>query len=59
MFRVAIIGGGPAGLMAADQLSTVNGIQVDVFEAMPRVDCADSLIDAVTSYFCGLSLFFR
>jgi uncharacterized flavoprotein (TIGR03862 family) len=35
MRRVAIIGGGPAGLMAAEQLAAVPGISVDVFEAMP------------------------
>ncbi|MDD2883879.1 MAG: TIGR03862 family flavoprotein [Dechloromonas sp.] len=37
MRRVAIIGGGPAGLMAAEQLSTVDGLQVDIFEAMPSL----------------------
>jgi len=33
---VAVIGGGPAGLMAADVLSE-NGIAVDVYDAMPSV----------------------
>ncbi len=37
MVQVAIIGGGPAGLMAAEQLSTVDGIQIDIFEAMPSL----------------------
>ena len=34
--RVAVIGGGPAGLMAADVLAA-GGVQVDVFDAMPSV----------------------
>jgi len=37
MRRVAIIGGGPAGLMAAEQIAAVDGLQVDVFDAMPSV----------------------
>jgi uncharacterized flavoprotein (TIGR03862 family) len=46
MSRVAIIGGGPAGLMAADLLATrqggchsgaANGLEVLVFDAMPSV----------------------
>ena len=35
MRRVVIIGGGPAGLMAAEQLAAVNGMQVEIFDAMP------------------------
>ncbi len=34
--QVAIIGGGPAGLMAAEVLSLV-GVQVDVYDAMPSL----------------------
>ena len=34
--RVAIIGGGPAGLMAAQE-AVAAGLQVDVFDAMPTV----------------------
>jgi len=34
--RVAVIGGGPAGLMAAEVLAEV-GLAVDVFDAMPSV----------------------
>ena len=34
--RVVVIGGGPAGLMAAEALSAA-GIRVDVFDAMPSV----------------------
>lgn len=34
--QVAVIGGGPAGLMAAEVLSRA-GVQVDVFDAMPSV----------------------
>jgi uncharacterized flavoprotein (TIGR03862 family) len=34
--RVAVIGGGPAGLMAAEAL-TRHGVQVDVYDAMPSV----------------------
>jgi uncharacterized flavoprotein (TIGR03862 family) len=35
-FRVAVIGGGPAGLMAAEVLAA-GGVQVDVYDAMPSV----------------------
>ena len=35
-FRVAVIGGGPAGLMAAEVLAQ-GGAQVDLFDAMPSV----------------------
>lgn len=34
--RVAIVGGGPAGLMAAEVLAA-GGVQVEVFDAMPSV----------------------
>ena len=34
--RVAVIGGGPAGLMAAEVLSG-GGVQVDLYDAMPSV----------------------
>lgn len=34
--RVAVVGGGPAGLMAAEGLAA-QGLQVDVFDAMPSV----------------------
>jgi uncharacterized flavoprotein (TIGR03862 family) len=36
IFRVAVIGGGPAGLMAAEVLGE-GGAQVDLYEAMPSV----------------------
>ncbi|MBC7716415.1 MAG: TIGR03862 family flavoprotein [Pseudorhodobacter sp.] len=34
--RVAVVGGGPAGLMAAEVLA-LGGVQVDLFDAMPSV----------------------
>jgi uncharacterized flavoprotein (TIGR03862 family) len=34
---VAVIGGGPAGLMAAEALATRQGVWVDVYDAMPSV----------------------
>lgn len=43
MRRIAIIGGGPAGLMAAEQLAAraggaaVDGLEITIFEAMPSV----------------------
>ena len=36
MFRVAVIGGGPAGLMAAEVLGQA-GVRVDLYDAMPSV----------------------
>lgn len=35
-YRVAIIGGGPAGLMAAEVLGQA-GVTVDLYDAMPSV----------------------
>ena len=37
MPHVAIIGGGPAGLMAAEQLAGIDGLKVAIFDAMPSV----------------------
>ena len=37
IFRVAVIGGGPAGLMAAQALAQAPGVRVDVYDAMPSV----------------------
>lgn len=37
IFRVAIVGGGPAGLMAAQALAQAPGLRVDVYDAMPSV----------------------
>ncbi|MFP3186426.1 MAG: TIGR03862 family flavoprotein, partial [Paraburkholderia sp.] len=34
---VAVIGGGPAGLMAAEALATQQGVRVNVYDAMPSV----------------------
>src|SRR5690606_28033992 len=34
--KVAVIGGGPAGLMAAEVLATA-GVHVDLYDAMPSV----------------------
>ncbi|MGA7816200.1 NAD(P)/FAD-dependent oxidoreductase, partial [Caballeronia sp.] len=34
--RVAVIGGGPAGLMAAEALA-VAGVEVDLYDTMPSV----------------------
>ena len=34
--RVAVVGGGPAGLMAAE-VTSAHGLQVDLFEAKPSV----------------------
>ncbi|MGV7242023.1 NAD(P)/FAD-dependent oxidoreductase, partial [Caballeronia sp. M23-90] len=34
--RVAVIGGGPAGLMAAEALAA-GGVEVDLYDAMPSV----------------------
>ena len=35
MRRVAIVGSGPAGLMAAERLVAVDGLEVAIFDAMP------------------------
>ncbi len=37
MRRALIVGGGPAGLMAAEQLATCPGVQVEVYDAMPSL----------------------
>lgn len=37
MPRIAIIGGGPAGLMAAEQLAACPGLEVSVCDAMPSL----------------------
>jgi uncharacterized flavoprotein (TIGR03862 family) len=37
MQRVAIIGGGPAGLMAAERLAAVDGLEITLFDAMPSL----------------------
>ena len=37
MPRVAIVGGGPAGLMAAERLAAVHGMETAVFDAMPTL----------------------
>ena len=37
MRRAVIVGGGPAGLMAAERLAAQPGIEVDVFDAMPSL----------------------
>lgn len=36
-WRIAIVGGGPAGLMAAEVLSAGSGLRVDIYDAMPSV----------------------
>jgi hypothetical protein len=37
MRRVAIVGGGPAGMMAAERLVAVDGLEVAIFDAMPTL----------------------
>jgi len=37
MPRIAIVGGGPAGLIAAEQLAGVDGLDVAIFDAMPSL----------------------
>jgi hypothetical protein len=37
MRRVAIVGGGPAGLMAAERLAAVDSLEVAIFDAMPTL----------------------